>query len=185
MMRPMLVEASRNGAAEEVVIEEFVYQFNDIVHGARLHAQQAKDQRDLRNEKIEQAIVDQSNSGKLHSECVRTLVMDYSQNVELPQHLGANQPGKSYYLSSLSIYIFGIVDTGIKGDVLDAYAYPEWQGGNRGDNLASMLYLNLKKKGWLELGNCGKELNGIMGNCNELNKNNYVLRLAAILVEIG
>ena len=136
----MLLEASRNGAAEEVVLEEFVYQFNDIVHGARLHVQQAKDQRDLSNKKIEQAIADQSNAGKLHSECARTLVMDYSQNAELPQ-LGANQPGKSYYLSSLCIYTFGIVDAGIKNSVLNAYVYPEWQGGKGGDNVASMLYL--------------------------------------------
>ena len=36
--------------------------------------------------------------------------MDYSQNAEFPQ-LGANQPGKSYYLSPRSIYIFGIALT--------------------------------------------------------------------------
>ena len=52
----MLLEASRNVAAEEVGIEEFVSQFNDIVHGARLHVQQAQDQRDLSNKKIEQAV---------------------------------------------------------------------------------------------------------------------------------
>ena len=180
----MLLEACRSRAMEEVIIEEFVYEFNDIVQGARLHVEQAKDQRELSNEKIEQAIADQSDGGKLHSECVRTLVMDYSQNADLPQ-LGANQPGKSYYLSPLSIYIFGIVDAGIKGGVLDAYVYPEHQGGKEGDNVASMLYLYLKKKGWLELGNQGKELNVIMDNCSGQNKNNCVLRLGALLVEVG
>ena len=56
---------------------------------------------------------------------------------------------KSYYLSPLSIYIFGIVDTAIEGWELVVYVYHGGQGAKGGDNVASILYLYLEKKGWL------------------------------------
>ena len=38
----MLLEECRSRAAEEVIIEEFVYEFNGSVYGARLHVQQLR-----------------------------------------------------------------------------------------------------------------------------------------------
>ena len=51
--------------------------------------------------------------------------------------------------------------------------------------MASVLMLHLKKQGWLQKGNPGKELNVVMDNCGGQNKNNHVIRLALPLVELG
>ena len=51
--------------------------------------------------------------------------------------------------------------------------------------MSSMLMLFLSRKGWLKSGDPGRELNVIMDNCSGQNKNNAVLRLASLLVQLG
>ena len=162
--------------------------FDDIVVKAALHVAQAKDQRRLCNVKIAEAETDFA-AGILHSEARRCIVVDYSQNVQIPQ-VGASQPGKTYYMSPIKVFIFGIVNCTFAGGSLQAYIYNEGQGAKGGDNVASLIMLFLKKQGWLEdpdeseLGT-GQELTVIMDNCPGQNKNNTVLRLPLLLVEAG
>ena len=83
--------------------------FDDIVAKTALHVAQAKDQRCLYNVKIAEA----------EANCI---VVDYSQNVQIPQ-VGASQPGKTYYMSPIKVFIFGIVICSVVGGFLDAYIY--------------------------------------------------------------
>ena len=39
-----------------------------------------------------------------------TVVVDYCKNLQVP-HLGADQPGDTYYFSPIWVYCLGIVDT--------------------------------------------------------------------------
>jgi hypothetical protein len=112
------------------------------------------------------------------------LVADYSQNLGLP-HFGEEQPGDTYYFSPLSVYIFGIVDVSFSPDVLHAYGYTEDQGAKGGNNVASLIMHALESFGWLSSGKCGKRLSIIMDNCSGQNKNNHVLRLSLLLVELN
>ena len=115
-----------------------------------------------------------------HSFC---LVADYSQNLGLP-HFGGEQPGDTYYYSPLAVYIFGIVDASCSPDKLYAYGYTEDIGAKGGNNVASLLMLAMEDFGWLSSGKCGKRLSIVMDNCSGQNKNNHVLRLALLLVEL-
>ena len=121
-------------------------------------------------------------AGKSHEESTCCIVIDYAQNAGLPQ-FGESQAGPSYYWSPITIDIFGIVNAGEKGGELDAYVYHEGQGKKGGNNVASMVMLYLKKKGWLNWQKTGKELNILLDNCGGQNKNNFVLWLANLLVE--
>jgi hypothetical protein len=46
---------------------------------------------------------------KRHNARNRVLVCDFAQNINFP-HYGGEHPGEIYYLSSLTINLFGIVD---------------------------------------------------------------------------
>jgi hypothetical protein len=114
-------------------------------------------------------------------EMVITLVADYCQNMEMP-FFGKDQPGDTYYYTPKTINLFGIVDCNSEKDILYAYAYGEDHGGKGGNNVASLLMKHLEDRGFLD-GRKRKTLNIVMDNCAGQNKNNYVLRLAAYLVE--
>lgn len=111
------------------------------------------------------------------------LVADYSQNLGLP-HFGEEQPGDTYYFSPLSVYIFGIVDVSCSPEVLHAFGYTEDQGNKGGNNVSSLVMHAMTNFGWLSTGKCAKRLSIIMDNCSGQNKNNHVLRLALLLVEL-
>lgn len=113
--------------------------------------------------------------------CSLCLVADYSQNLGLP-HFGTEQPGDIYYFSPLSVFIFGITDVSCTPEVLHACGYTEDQGLKGGNNVASLIMHTLQHLGWLRGG--GKKLSIVMDNCAGQNKNNSVLRLALLLVEL-
>jgi hypothetical protein len=100
--------------------------FDDIVAKTALHVAQAKDQRCLYNVKIAEAEANFPDGGP-RSEARRCIVVDYSQNVQIPQ-VGASQPGKTYYMSPIKVFIFGIVICSVVGRFLDAYIYNDGQG---------------------------------------------------------
>ena len=154
-----------------------------LLEAAALHVKQASAMRDKANEKILLAQHDAIEETP-HDERVYTLVMDYAQNCELP-HLGSNQPGKTYYYSPLKINVFGIVNAGKNSGYLDAYLYHEGEGRKGGNNVASLLIKYLVQRKWLREDSVGKELNLICDNCGGQNKNNMVIRLAPLLVELG
>ena len=160
--------------------------FDHLVGKAALHVSQAKDQRRLCNLKIAEAEEDFA-AGVPHIEARRCIVVDYSQNVQIPQ-VGASQPGKTYYMSPIKVFIFGIVNCSVAGGTLDAYIYHEGQGAKGGNNVASLIMLFLEQRGWLGDPldkDPGHELTIIMDNCPGQNKNNTVLRLPLLLVEAG
>ena len=115
---------------------------------------------------------------------VKTLVVDYGQNMQLPW-FGAKQPGNTYYFTPLNVYNLGIVDVSVDGDdVLYCHVYQESTGRKGGDNVASLIMKSLQSFGWLE-DNTVSTLNIVFDNCPGQNKNNHVSRLVPFLVELG
>eukprot|EP00536_Pseudo-nitzschia_multiseries_P000819 jgi/Psemu1/1854/gm1.1854_g len=157
---------------------------NKILMEASLHVKQAADQRRVCNTKIKLAHQDYLH-GIQHSKWRYCLVVDYCQNAQLP-NLGATQPGETYYMSPLTVPILGLVDCSFEGGSLDAFVYHEGIGGKGGDNVASIIIMLLKHKGWLKEDDIGGELTVLMDNwCGGQNKNNHMLCLANLLVEAG
>ena len=154
-----------------------------IIAKAALHVNQAGDQRRLCNSKIKEA-EDDLAANLSFGDSPQVIICDFGQNISCPQ-LAKSQAGDTFYWSALNVFIFGIVDTAIRGGALDAYVYHEGHGKKGGNNVASLLMMFLGKKGWLRKKDPGKELTIIMDNCGGQNKNNHVLRLALILTEIG
>eukprot|EP00536_Pseudo-nitzschia_multiseries_P016458 jgi/Psemu1/46293/gm1.46293_g len=93
-------------------------------------------------------------------------------------------PGGTYYMTPLTVPILGHVDCSITRGRLDAYIYHEGIDGKGGDNVASLIMMNLRQKGYLKDTSCGAELNIVMDNCQGQNKNNMVIHLALLLVEV-
>ena len=169
-------------------LEAIETEFGEALKEAQLHVLQEAGQRQLCNKKIDEAEWDYANP-KHHEDTKRCIVMDFSQNISLPQ-VGASQPGKTYYMSPLRVFVFGIVNCGPPGGELYSYVYHEGQAHKGGDNVASMMMLFLEEMDWLGDPSAdgykkGKELTIIMDNCAGQNKNNTVLRLANLIVEAG
>lgn len=142
---------------------------------AERHCQMARAQRQRFQEKIQHAKSDPS---------VKTLVVDYGQNMQLPW-FGSKQPGNTYYFTPLNAYNLGIVDVALNGvEVLYCHLYDESVGRKGGDNVASLIMKSLHSSGWLE-DNTVLTLNIIFDNCPGQNKNNHVVRLVPLLVELG
>eukprot|EP00536_Pseudo-nitzschia_multiseries_P007462 jgi/Psemu1/18018/gm1.18018_g len=175
----------RNNVYAQLVMEPeaALSENNKILIDASLHVKQAADQRQVCSMKIKEAHHDYLH-GVQYSERRYCLVVDYCQNAQLP-NLGATQPGDTYYMTPLTIAILGIVDCSLEGGSLDAFAYHEGIGGKGGDNVASMIVMLLKHKGWMKENEVGGELTVLMDNCGGQNKNNHMLRLANLLVEAG
>jgi len=158
----------------------------DLVNEAAKHVMMAKAQRELFNLKKQQAFEDKD---KPVDERVFTFVADYSQNMYLPNFAGS-QPGETYYYSPVNGYCFGVVDASCQPSQLNAHIYLEDVGKKGGDNVASMLWSQLKIKGLIPEDNskpatAAKELNLVFDNCGGQNKNNMVLRMLLLLVKRG
>eukprot|EP00536_Pseudo-nitzschia_multiseries_P015251 jgi/Psemu1/41809/gm1.41809_g len=138
-----------------IKLEAALSENNKILMEASPHAIQAADQRRVCNRKRKEAHHDYLH-GIEHSEQRYCLVVEYCQNAQLP-NLGATQPGDTYYMMPL---------TG-------------------GDNVASIIIMLLKHKGWLKEDEIGGKLTVLMDNCGGQNKNNHVLHQANLLVEAG
>ena len=189
----VFLEENIRGTEAQGRLQDYIRQFINLVEDAKTHVEQVADQRVFSNHKINQAIAD-TIEGRPHSDCTRTIVMDYSQNAQVPQP-GSDQPGSdqpssdqprmTYYFSLLRVYSFGIVHCGTPGGELDAYLCHEGQCAKGGNNGALLLYLYLLKIVWLQSDNAGKELKAVMDNCCGQNKNNFVLWLAPLLLEAG
>jgi hypothetical protein len=182
---PIENDPPKTPAVEKLELEDLDSEISELVQEANLHVRQAKSQRALCQLKIVEAQEDFA-ANKPHSERRRTIVMDYSQNIDMPQ-VGESQPGRTYYYSPLRIYVFGIVECGKLGGELFSYLYHEGEGDKGGDQVASMVMLYLKQRGLLpdfhDDHEAGKELTIICDNCPGQNKNKTVLRLCVLLVE--
>ena len=160
-------------------------QEQEILAAAK-HVEMAKLQRELFNKKKEEAFNDRN---KPKEDRVYTLVADYAQNMYLP-NFASSQPGATYYYSPLNEYCFGVVDASTRPSKLYGHVYLEDLGKKGGDNVASMLWKQLKILGLIPQDNskpatAAKELNIVMDNCGGQNKNNMVLRMLLLLVKLG
>lgn len=115
------------------------------------------------------------------------LTIDMGQNLLLP-NLGANQVGDAYYLSPLSVFLFGVTQRKIiNGKVktlMNAYVWRESEGARGMANIASCLFLDFKRKGFFSNPQFGP-LVILADNCGGQNKNKVIIRLAMWLVEAG
>jgi hypothetical protein len=160
----------------------------ELITKAKHHVEQAKAMREICTARLEQAKADKAN-GLPYSDAQQSFVGDYSQNLDIP-HVGAEQPGDTYYFSPKNVYVFGCVDGSSDPAELDAYAYEEETGNKGSNNVASLLWKYLHDRKIVRYNDDGtpqkgKRLTGIFDNCTGQNKNNNVLRLAPFLVDAG
>ena len=154
-----------------------------LIKQASLNVEQAQVQRALFNEKAAEA---KASMNLPRAKRTVTWVLDYAQNMGLP-HFGKEQPGQTYYLCPLNVYVFGIVDAAV--DKLTAFVYNEDIAGKGGNCVASMIMHQVQQQ--LVPRPCEKdtdpllELNLVMDNCSGQNKNRHVLRLLSLLVQRG
>ena len=110
------------------------------------------------------------------------------QNLCLP-NFEAEQPGDTFYLSPLTVLLFGVVDNAYlasaadRKDRMNAYIWREDEGDRGANNIASCLLMDLKRRGWFNSPNFS-ELTYIADNCGGQNKNKIVVRFLMWLVEI-
>jgi hypothetical protein len=113
----------------------------------------------------------------------KVLTIDTGQNLCLPNFEG-DQPGDTYYMSPLTVYLFGVVDNSPQngGDQMNAFIWQEFEGDRGANNIASCLLRDLKLRGMMSRPNFG-ELVYIADNCGGQNKNMHVVRFLMWLVE--
>ena len=152
-----------------------------VVESASLHVLQAKIQRELFNQKTKEA---KESKHLPRDERTVTWILDYAQNMSLPQ-FGSEQPGQTYYLCPMNVYVFGIVDA--SNDSLSAKVYGEDIAGKGGNCVASMIMQHVREKLLPTPKDTNtqpiKELNLVMDNCGGQNKNRHVLRLLNVIVQ--
>ena len=113
----------------------------------------------------------------------KVLTIDMGQNLCLP-NFEAEQPGDTFYLSPLTVLLFGVVNNATEDgiDRMNAYIWREFEGDRGANNIASCLLMDLKRRGWMSRPNFS-ELTYIADNCGGQNKNKVVVRFLMWLVE--
>jgi hypothetical protein len=160
--------------------EQITLQSEHLILSAADHVKKQQSQRDLfvsLKKKAKKWGNHASRNLQLH-----TFVADYAQNMSVPNFAG-EQPGKAYYLSPLNAYVFGVVDCSKEKTTLAAHTYFETDGKKGGNNVASMLWNELRRKG-LTTGEMVQEINIVMDNCAGQNKNRMVIRLLFVLIKL-
>ena len=154
-----------------------------IILEAETHVKAAICMREYANNKMKEARIAKDIASWADSkDC---LVADYCQNLSLP-HQGMTQPGETYYYSPLTVNCFGTADAGYEKHQMRAYVYHEGEGKKGGNNVASLLYKDLNDRGWIDLNKGPRdELTVIMDNCAGQNKYRMVLRMMALIHELG
>jgi hypothetical protein len=92
-----------------------------VLEAAGFHVTQSRALRGMVQYRT-QAAIESLIALKMHDTRDRVLVCDYAQNVN---YYGGEQPGEIYYLSALTINLFGIVDLLVTPNTLNCYAYRE------------------------------------------------------------
>ena len=189
---PAGVQIEGEEAVEEAV-ENAIADTDKRKQEAERHVKAYKTQRDFANWCIQESRMDirRNVSFKKRRHC---LTIDMGQNLALPNFEG-EQPGDTYYLSPITVCLFGSVDNSraynrnadrcIGEDHMNAYIWHE-QDGKRGmNNIASCLYKDYQRRGYFEGGKHEDSLTVIADNCAGQNKNEAVIRFHLWLVEAG
>ena len=105
------------------------------------------------------------------------------QNLNVPNFEG-EQPGGTYYMSPLTVLLFGVVDnaTADGRDRMNAYTWQEFEGDRGTNNITLCLLADLKNR-WLLSRPNYRTLTYIADNCGDQNKNKIVIRFLMWLVE--
>jgi hypothetical protein len=154
-------------------------QSEQVILDAARHIEMEQKQRRYFQQLKKQAV---ENAQKAREERKYVFVADYAQNMAVPNFAG-EQPGAAYYYSPLSGYVFGMIDCSTSPSVLSAHTYFEMEGKKGGNNVASMVWNELSRKGLTKRGSkTVPEIVLVFDNCPGQNKNRHVLRLLFILV---
>ena len=160
--------------------EEEIYQAESLIKLAAKHVDMQEKQRAL-FQKVKRHSFELAKSVSKISR-VHTFVADFAQNMGVP-NLAGEQPGEAYYLSPLGGFVFGVVDCCSKPVKLAAHTYFETDGKKGGNNVTSMLWNELTRKGLTQVGEgFVNEINIVMDNCRGQNKNRMVIRLLFVLI---
>ena len=181
--REALLEESKDGSIPKGAIKESEgsgLESEELILAAAEHVDKQKKQREFFHLLKQQA---RSTTDKGKAMQVHTFVADFAQNMGVP-NFASEQPGKAYYLSPLSAFVFGVVDCSLEKTSLSAHTYFETDGKKGGNNVASMLWKELTRKGLTTIGEKVTEINIVMDNCAGQNKNRMVIRLLFVLVRL-
>ena len=163
-----------DGNMDEADVEQEVEIMAATVERAREHVSAYQVQRNNARRLINLARLDITHL--LPSLCQRkVLTIDMGQNLCLP-NFEAEQPGDTFYLSPLTVLLFGVVNNATSDgkDRMNAYIWREFEGDRGANNIASCLLMDLKRRGWFNRPNyC--ELTYIADNCGGQNKNKIVV----------
>ena len=81
---------------------------------------------------------------------VHTFTIDYAQNLAIPWFGKKDQPNQLYYMTPLTVNLFGMFDNSFEKENLFAYVYREDEGNKGGNNVASLIIKQLKDQGLLD-----------------------------------
>jgi hypothetical protein len=98
------------------------------------------------------------------------LVRDYGQNPAAP-HFGGAQSVDTHCFSSLTVFLFGLVDLCTSPNQINCYTYGEDEGKKGARNVASLLMQDMRSRGWSKEDNTGNSLTVIFDNCGVQNEN--------------
>jgi hypothetical protein len=145
------------------------------------HVERARKQRELFNQKKQQAKEERDNPRSQRTFC---FCADFAQNMNLP-NFASEQPGATYYFTPMSVYPFGIVDCSTEPSELTAYCYYEGEAKKGGNSVCSILWKYVLAQGLLDGSSKAKEINFVFDNCGGQNKNKMVLRFMIMLAKLG
>ena len=176
-------EVSEDESRNEGEIEREIEMMSETIRKAREHVSAYQIQRNQSRCLISLARLDIT---ALLPSLVRrkVLTIDMGQNLCLP-NFEAEQPGDTFYLSPMTVLLFGVVENATEDgiDRMNAYIWREFEGDRGANNIASCLLMDLKRRGWMNRPNYG-ELTYIADNCGGQNKNKVVVRFLMWLVEL-
>eukprot|EP00957_Ditylum_brightwellii_P061721 4683550-Ditylum_brightwellii.AAC.1 len=171
-------------------------------HGQEIEGKDDGDEMDSKNEEeLPQEMADEERDVQMLAS--EKLILDAAKHVEMAQeqqnyvnakkaeavatkdNLNHNHPRETYYYSPVNAYTFGIVDNSKVPTTLSVYCYLEDEGNKGGNDVASMMWQKLKRKGLVpeydasinipETHEPAEEINLVFDNCGGQNKNRMLL----------
>ena len=171
---------------DEGELERSLSDYEKTLIAAKAHVKSYQVQREESKRIISLARLD-ITTNNLHSLFRRrVLTIDMGQNLNVPNFEG-EQPGDTYYMSPLTVLLFGVVQNATEDggpDTMNAYTWQEFEGDRGQNNITSCLLQDLKNRGLLSRPNYGN-LTYVADNCGGQNKNKVVVRFLMWLVESG
>ena len=172
-------------AEQEEDLENTIMYTREVIARAEEHVRAYQIQKKMKQDIIVSAMNEiTQNLPSLYRK--RVFTIDMGQNLGIPNFEG-EQPGDTFYLTPLTVLLFGVVDntTQVAGkEHMNAYVWQEFEGDRGANNIASCLLRDLKLRGLLNQPNHG-ELVYIADNCGGQNKNKIVIRFLMWLAEMA